>query len=157
MKKSLWAILFVVSTSFLAHGQTCNPPSIVANANSKNLFTPQQEMVLGDLTVQKLSGEFRQIRDEKLLAYVESVGAKIIKHLPATGLTFHFHIIDYPEANAFNIPGGHIFITRKRIALANSEDEHASVIGHELGHATVHHGALDMSDGMRKVLKITSP
>ena len=156
MKTSLLAIVLVISASFLADGQTCSPPTIVANANSRNLFTAQQEMVLGDLTVQKLSGEFRQIRDEKLLAYVETVGAKIIKHLPPTGLTFHFHIIDYPEANAFNIPGGHIFITRKLIALANSEDELASVIGHELGHATVHHGAITMSEEMRKILKITS-
>jgi len=156
MKQIVLAIIFLVVPSQVVSGQTCSPPAIVANANAKNLFTPQQEMVLGDLTVEKLSSEFRQIRDPKLLAYVESIGAKIIKHLPPTGLTFHFHIIDYPEANAFNIPGGHVFITRKLIALANSEDELAGVIAHELGHATVHHGALDMSEAMRKVLKITS-
>src|SRR5689334_909047 len=136
MKQIVLAIIFLVVPSQVVSGQTCSPPAIVANANAKNLFTPQQEMVLGDLTVEKLSSEFRQIRDPKLLAYVESIGAKIIKHLPPTGLTFHFHIIDYPEANAFNIPGGHVFITRKLIALANSEDELAGVIAHELGHAT---------------------
>ena len=156
MKRKVLAVTFLVAFARLVSAQTCSPPSIVANINSKNLFSPQQETVLGDLTVEKLSGEFRQIRDPKLLAYVESIGAKIIKHLPPTGLTFHFHIIDYPEANAFNIPGGHIFVTRKLIALANSEDELAGVIGHELGHATVHHGALDMSEAMRKILKITS-
>jgi WD40 repeat protein len=156
MKTNVLAIIVLAVAARLISGQTCNPPTIAANANSKNLFTPQQEMVLGDLTVQKLSGEFRQIRDPKLLAYINSIGSKIIKHLPPTGLTFHFHIIDYPEANAFNIPGGHIFVTRKLIALANSEDELAGVIGHELGHATVHHGALDMSEAMRRTLKITS-
>lgn len=156
MKRKVLAVTFLVAFARLVSAQTCSPPSIVANVNSKNLFSPQQETVLGELTVEKLSGEFRQIRDPKLLAYVESIGAKIIKHLPPTGLTFHFHIIDYPEANAFNIPGGHIFVTRKLIALANSEDELAGVIGHELGHATVHHGALDMSEAMRKILKITS-
>jgi WD40 repeat protein len=71
-------------------------------------------------------------------------------------LTFTFHIIEYPEANAFNVPGGHVFISRKLIALANSEDELASVIAHELGHASVHHGAVDMSEAMRRVLKVNA-
>ena len=140
----------------LAKAQTCSPPVIVADPRSTNLFTPQQEMVLGDLTVQQLSGEFRQIRDPRLLAYIEGIGARLVRHLPETGLKFKFYIIDYPEANAFNIPGGHVFVTRKLIAFANSEDELAGVIAHELGHAAVRHGALDTSEAMRKILKVSS-
>src|SRR5262245_475295 len=98
MKTFLTAVIMMIASGLSAHSQTCSPPSITANANSKNLFTPQQEMVMGDLTVQGLAREFRQLRDPVLLAYVESIGAKIIKHLPQTGLRFQFHIIDYPEA-----------------------------------------------------------
>jgi hypothetical protein len=137
-------------------GQTCSPPQIVANAKSANMFSPEQEMALGELTLQRLAREFRPLRDERLLAYVESIGAKLVKHLPPTGLTFTFHIIDYPEANAFNIPGGHVFLSRKLVAFANTEDELASVIAHELGHAAVHHGATDISEAMRRVLKINA-
>ncbi len=136
--------------------QTCQPPTIVANAKAYNLFTPAQEMVLGRLTEQKLAGEFKEIYDPVLLAYIEDLGNKIIKHLPQTGLKFKFHIIDYPQANAFNIPGGHIYVSRKLIAFVSSEDELAGVIGHELGHATVHHGAIDLSSSLSKVLKVTS-
>jgi hypothetical protein len=120
------------------------------------MFSPEQEMILGELTVQQLASEFRQVNDPGLTAYINELGAKLIKHLPPTGLTFTFHIIEYPEANAFNIPGGHVFISRKLIALANSEDELASVIAHELGHASVHHGAVDMSEAMRRVLKVNA-
>ena len=120
------------------------------------MFSPEQEMILGELTVQQLASEFRQVNDPGLTAYVNELGAKLIKHLPPTGLTFTFHIIEYPEANAFNVPGGHVFISRKLIALANSEDELASVIAHELGHASVHHGAVDMSEAMRRVLKVNA-
>ena len=153
-------LLFASATLFLlalpAFGQNCAPPPIVANAKSANMFTPEQEMALGELTLQRLAGEFRPIRDERLLAYVQGIGAKLTKHLPPTGLTFTFHIIDYPEANAFNIPGGHVFLSRKLIAFANTEDELASVIAHELGHAAVHHGATDISERMRKILKINA-
>lgn len=138
------------------YGQDCAPPAVVANANSANLFSPEQEMVLGELTVQQLSGEFRLVRDEQLLAYVNEIGERLIKRLPPTGLKYRFHIVDIPEANAFNIPGGHVFLSRKLIAFSNNEDELAGVMAHELGHAVVRHAATDISERMRKVLKINS-
>ncbi len=156
MKKLFPIFLFLFFFYGIIEAQNCAPPQIVANAKSDNLFSAEQEMVLGDLTVQRLSSEFRPIRDPQLLSYINAIGAKLIKHLPETGLRFQFHIIEYPEANAFNIPGGHIFLSRKLIAFVNSEDELASVIAHELGHATVHHGALDMSRAMRKILNVSA-
>ena len=142
--------------SLIAGAQDCKPPAIVVNNGSSNMFSPEQEMILGELTLQKLAREFRQVKDPALQKYVDDLGARIIAHLPETGLRFTFHIMDYPEANAFNIPGGHVFLSRKLITLARSEDELAGVIGHELGHATVHHGAIDMSFSMRKILSIKS-
>ena len=68
-----------------------------------------------------------------------------MRHLPPTGLKFQFFIIDIPTANAFNTPGGYVFLSRKLIAFAKTEDELAGVMAHELGHATVRHGANDIS------------
>jgi hypothetical protein len=47
-------------------------------------------------------------------AYVNDIGARLVKHLPPTGLKFRLYLVDLPEANAFNIPGGHVFISRRR-------------------------------------------
>lgn len=149
----LTALLFSVAT---ANSQTCQPPTIVANAKSDNLFSPEQEMIVGDLTLQRMSNEFREINDPALLNYVNDLGERIIKRLPPTGLKFKFHLIDYPEANAFNIPGGHVFISRKLVSFANNEDELAGVIAHELGHATTRYSAVALSDSMRRVLKVAS-
>lgn len=149
------AVVFVLTLSVEVRSQSC-APTIVANAKSENFFTPEQEMVIGELTLQRLASDFRPLRSPEITAYVEAIGAKLIKHLPNTGLRYTFHIIDLPETNAFNIPGGHVFLTRKLIAFSNSEDELASVIAHELGHAAVHHGAQDMSIAMRRILNISS-
>ncbi len=113
-------------------------------------------MIFGDLTFENLADEIRLVRDEKLLAYANHIGAGIAKHLPPTGLRFQFHLMDIPEANAYNIPGGHVLLSRKLIAFSNNEDELAGVIAHELGHAVVRHGATDMSEALRKVLNVTS-
>ncbi|MEO8573078.1 MAG: M48 family metalloprotease, partial [Pyrinomonadaceae bacterium] len=148
------AVTFLLIVS--AAAQDCEPPAIIFNAKSANIFTPEQEMILGDLAMQKSYSDMRYVNDEQLLAYVRAIGDRLIKHLPPTGLQFQFHIVDYPEANAFNIPGGHIFLTRKLIALARNEDELASVMAHELGHATVHHGATDISSILKKILNVTT-
>jgi hypothetical protein len=139
-----------------ARAQDCAPPAIVANAKTNNMFTPEQEMVFGELWVQNMAGEIRFVRDDKLTAYVNQIGERIIKHLPQTGLKYRFYLVDIPEANAFNLPGGHVAISRKLVAFVNSEDELAGVIGHELGHAVVRHGAADMSDALRKILNVTA-
>jgi len=153
------ALVLTLAAAFLAQparAQECAPPPIVANAKSSNLFTPEQEMIFGELTIQNIAGEVRFIRDERLLAYVREVGNRIARHLPPTGLKFQFHLIELPEANAFNLPGGHVLLSRKLVAFANSEDELAGVIAHELGHAVVRHGAADVSESLRKVLNVTS-
>ncbi|MDQ3474146.1 MAG: M48 family metalloprotease, partial [Acidobacteriota bacterium] len=140
----------------MSQAQTCAPPTIVANAKSANLFSSEQEMIFGELTIQDIAGEMRFVRDEKLLAYVREIGERLVKHLPPTGLKFQFHIVDINDANAFNLPGGHVVLSRKLIAFVNSEDELAGVIAHELGHAVVRHGATDISESLRKILGINS-
>jgi hypothetical protein len=127
----------------------------VANAKSANLFSPEQEMIFGELTIQRMAGEIRLVRDEKALAYINEIGARLAKHLPPTGLRFQFHLVDIPEVNGFNIPGGHVFLTRKLIAFVNNEDELAGVIAHELGHAVVRHAAVDISEWLKKLLGVT--
>lgn len=157
LKKILFAsVILQFLLICAARAQDCAPPKIVANANSTNMFSPEQEMILGELTLNNLSGDIRMVKNAELLAYVNTIGERLVKHLPPTGLRYTFHIIDIPEANAFNIPGGHVFLSRKLIAFSNKEDELAGVMAHELGHAVVRHGATDLSDSMRKILKITA-
>lgn len=148
-------ILLCVSTGGLVSAQDCNPPAITANSQIYNIFSPEQEMILGDLNHQMMAGDLRFIQDEKLLAYVRQIGERLVRHLPPTGLKFQFFIIDIPTANAFNTPGGYVFLSRKLIAFTKTEDELAGVMAHELGHATVHHGASDMSQLFKKVLNVS--
>jgi WD40 repeat protein len=157
MYKKISLIVALCSSVFCSIGaaQDCAAPAIVANAKSSNLFSPEQEMIFGELVVQGMAGEMRFIRDEKLAAYINDIGDRIRKHLPPTGLKFQFHLVDIPEANAYSFPGGHILLTRKLVAFVVNEDELAGVIAHELGHSVVRHGATDISESLRKILNVT--
>ena len=48
-------------------------------------------------------------------------------------------IVEMPVENAFALPGGHIIVTHKLIEKAESADELAGVIAHELGHVVERH------------------
>jgi predicted Zn-dependent protease len=145
----------LVAGCVTASAQDCNPPPITANSQNYNIFSPEQEMILGELNYQRMAGDTRYLQDEKLLAYVREIGDRLIRHMPPTGLKFQFFIIDIPTANAFNTPGGYIFLSRKLIAFTKTEDELAGVMAHELGHATVRHSASDVSELFKKILNVT--
>ena len=53
--------------------------------------------------------------------------------------SYEFQVADDAEPNAFALPGGFVYVTRGILALANSEDELAGVIGHEIGHVVARH------------------
>jgi WD40 repeat protein len=151
----LFLLICITLGCVAASAQDCKPPAITANSQNYNIFTPEQEMILGELNRERMAGETRYLQDENLLAYVREIGERLVRHLPPTGLKFQFFIIDIPDANAFNTPGGYIFISRKLIAFTKTEDELAGVMAHELGHATVRHSATDMSELFKKILNVT--
>ena len=79
-RKTLLSLLIVLCVSTggaVASAQNCNPPTITANSRIYNIFSPEQEMILGDLNHQRMSGDLRFVPDEKLLAYVRQIGERM--------------------------------------------------------------------------------
>ncbi|HMT09360.1 MAG TPA: M48 family metalloprotease [Pyrinomonadaceae bacterium] len=144
---------------FLALGisaQECVAPKLVFNNNISNSFTPEQEMFLGDAIAEQVERTYRVLPTEELTAYVQRIADRLTVHLPPSGIKYRVVIADIPTTNAFAMAGGRIFITRKMISFVRSEDELAAVIGHELGHAAVRHGAIDYSRYFKQLLGVTS-
>lgn len=73
--------------------------------------------------------------------YVQTVGIKVAARAHRK-LPYRFHFIpDLDLINAFALPGGHVFIGAGLMALMDSEDELASVLGHEVEHIDHYHCA----------------
>lgn len=74
---------------------------------------------------------------------------KMVKRLEqAAGLQIPLHavVVRRSEANAITLPGGHVYVFEGLIKAAESEDEVAGVIAHEIGHVA-------HRDGTRSVLQ----
>jgi predicted Zn-dependent protease len=69
-------------------------------------------------------------------------------------LPYRFHYV--PERyfiNAFAVPGGHVYVGEGLLALMDSEDELAAVIGHEIEHIDHYHCAerVQQQQALRKI------
>lgn len=137
-----------------AEMQRCQPPVLRANAREQNIFNAQQEMDLGDAVAEHLQRSIRVIDEPQLTAYLQRIGDRVVKNLPDSGIKFRFFIIELPDANAFALPGGRIYVSRKLIAFARSEDELASVLAHEAGHIVARDSAVEMTRWLREALNV---
>ncbi len=135
--------------------QPCQPPTLTGISQSQSIFSEAQEADLGDAVSEHLQRNFRVIDDEEVIGYLNRIGERITRHLPPTKLRFQLFLVDLPDANAFVLPGGRIYVSRKLVALAQSEDELASVISHEIGHLVARHGAIGLTRLLREVLGVT--
>ena len=70
-------------------------------------------MYLGDAVAEHIQHNYRVIEDPEVTAYLTSIGERLTKHLPLNHLRFQFFLVELPEANAFVIPGGRIYVARK--------------------------------------------
>jgi hypothetical protein len=136
--------------------QKCPVPPALTDASALSIFTPQQEVDLGDVEAEQIERTARVIHDEALSAYLNHIVDRILEQLPPTHLKFHVMLIDQPVVNAFTLPGGRIYVTRKMIAFARDDDELADLLAHEMGHALSHQGAIDMTRQLRVFLGVTS-
>lgn len=65
------------------------------------------------------------------------------------GAKWEFVVFDAPKTiNAFALPGGKVGIYTGLLKFAESDDEVAIVMGHEIGHVTARHGAERMTEGV---------
>ena len=75
-----------------------------------------------------------------LATYVSGVGERVATSAGVPGQCT-FSVVNSEVVNAFAVPGCYIYITRGLLAIMNSEDELASVLGHEVGHVVADHSA----------------
>ena len=93
---------------------------------------------LGNHVIASMTENRRVCNDEKGLAALKTLTEKLSK---ASGSTTQFDvtIVDWGLLNAFAVPGERIITTRKLIATAESPDEVAGVLAHEMGHGLEMH------------------
>jgi predicted Zn-dependent protease len=133
----------------------CGAPPVVAPDSRPNYFSEQQEEWLGDATAEMVEADFRLVRDPAQNAYLQAIVDRLAATLPGTHIHFRVQLIDSSEINGFSLAGGRIYLTRKLAAQAHSDDELASVLGHEMGHIASHQFAFETTRDLKRLMGVT--
>jgi predicted Zn-dependent protease len=103
------------------------------------LVSTAREVEIGREEAAKVEKSIGYVPDRALQLWVQEIGKRLAVHSPRQDVEYHFYVVDMVEPNAFALPGGHVYVSRGLLALVNSEDELACVLGHEIGHVAARH------------------
>ena len=102
-----------------------------------------EEIRIGDELARSYATEERENTPETAIVehYLTRVGEQVARDAHRR-LPYKFHYLPSPYLiNAFALPGGHVYVGGGLLALMDSEDELAAVIGHEIEHIDHYHCA----------------
>ena len=103
-------------------------------------LSPAQEETLGLQSYQQVLSESDTIRSGPEYDLVSGVAARLAQ---ATGKDFKWavSVVRSPQVNAFCLPGGKIVVYTGILPVAENPAGLATVMGHEMAHATLRHGS----------------
>jgi len=108
---------------------------------SQEQFSSLDEYHVGRAAAAQIIQQYGLYTDDAANRYVNLVGKTLAEFsmMPEVYSGYHFHILNSDEVNAFAAPGAFIFITRGLLRAAETEDELAAILAHEIGHIQNQH------------------
>ncbi len=110
------------------------------NSGDVNLVSLEEEWQLGRQLESQLSSQVKLVNDAAMVNYVNQIGQRIVRQTELANVPWEFHVVNDPSINAFNVPGGHVYVNTGLIAQAANASELAGVMAHEIAHGVSRHG-----------------
>jgi len=107
--------------------------------SSTSLFSPDYEYRLGRMWLRSFRGQAPLMSDPLLHSYLESLVFELVQHSELQDRRIDLVIVDNPTINAFAVPGGVIGVHSGLFQYAETEDEFATVMAHEIAHLSQRH------------------
>jgi beta-barrel assembly-enhancing protease len=123
---------------------------LLAQAVWAGQWSDEYEKKVGAETVVEVEKQYKVYEDKDALAKLVDMTTEIAKHTTRPDVKYTVKLLDTDEENAFSIPGGWVYVTKGLLKAAQSDDELAGVLAHEIGHNCCY----DSLDGAEKSKKL---
>ena len=111
-------------------------------------ISAREEAKLGAQAAQQIESQARIVHGP-VADWVNIIGQRLAK-VSNPEWKYSFRVIDSPEINAFSLPGGYIYVYTGLRKVAQTDDELAAVLAHEITHAEQHHLAKQYSKSAKR-------
>jgi beta-barrel assembly-enhancing protease len=115
------------------------------NRGDVNVVSLEEEWQLGAQLEADIARQLPLVNDAAALSYLNQLGQALVNQSEMRNLPWEFHIVADPSINAFNIPGGHVYVHTGLIAAADNAAELAGVMAHEISHGVSRHATEQMT------------
>jgi predicted Zn-dependent protease len=107
--------------------------------SSTSMFSTEYEHQLGRAWLRIFRSQVPTIDDPLLFDYLEGMIYDLITHSQLQDRRVEVVVVDNPNINAFAVPGGVIGIHNGLLLYAQTDDELATVLAHEIAHLSQRH------------------
>ena len=141
--KNLWrqsfpvALFFALFTAASATSEELKIPNL--GESSTSLFSADFEHDLGRTWLRMFRSQVPTVDDPLLQDYLENLIYSLVAHSQLEDRRIEVVIVDNSTINAFAVPGGIIGIHNGLLLYAQTEDELATVLAHEIAHLSQRH------------------
>jgi Zn-dependent protease with chaperone function len=104
-----------------------------------------QEQQLGDLAFAQMRAGLKLVDTGPAPALVQAIGGRLTA---GSKYRYQWFVADSPEVNAFAMPGGYVVVYTGLIKAADSAEEVAGVLAHEVQHVELRHSLKNMLHGL---------
>jgi Zn-dependent protease with chaperone function len=100
----------------------------------------QWEQKLGETVYQDFLSKETVLKDGPAVSAVQEMTQRMTAKIPDNPYTFQVSVVQSPVVNAFALPGGYVVVFTGLMKKAESGEEVAGVLSHELNHVLQRHG-----------------
>ena len=138
IRKLLFIITIQTSIFFIQEWCALADDTWQLDDNSAEM-SDADEIALGKEVDEYIRHQFYLRNDPELNKTLNDITQRLTAVSERKMLPFTCDIIQSYSINAFSAPGGHIYVTDSLLKFAETEDEVAGIIGHEVAHASLRH------------------
>jgi len=101
----------------------------------------ETEEDLGDILIESYLKTVTQVKDTTVINAIEKITSRLESAIDSSKFYLKFYIVENPNINAFATLGGHVVVFTGLLKIADSPEEVAAVLAHEIGHIEERHVA----------------
>lgn len=149
----LLAALVSVNSGACLICQDKSPVAEKSNAQKRHDDDVKGDIEAGRKYSEEVEKSLKLSKNEAMVARLQKIGAELSQIANANSFTvtwgdkrknefpYSFKLLEGKDVNAFSLPGGYIYFYEGLLEFAESDDEVAGVVAHEIAHAAFRHVA----------------